>query len=131
MSEKTIKTRIIHKHGTALDWSKSSLIPKLAELIVFDMDIDYDYERFKIGDGIHNVNELPFYEDNIDLSEYQKNTDDSLTTSSKQITSAINELKTEIDTLKNNTPVYDETNGNLIIANAVYDETSGNLMIGG
>lgn len=115
MSEKTIKTRVIHKHGTASDWSKSSLIPKKAELIVFDIDNNYDYERFKIGDGIHNVNELPFYEDNIDLSEYQKNTDDSLTTSSKEISSAINELKTEIETLKTNSPAYDAVNGNLYI----------------
>lgn len=30
----------------------------------------YTYARFKIGDGITPVNDLPFAQDNIDLSEY-------------------------------------------------------------
>jgi hypothetical protein len=29
-------------------------------LIVYDIDENYNYERFKIGDGSSNVNDLPF-----------------------------------------------------------------------
>jgi hypothetical protein len=30
-------------------------------MIIYDIDSTYDYERMKIGDGIKNVNALPFY----------------------------------------------------------------------
>lgn len=62
MAEKNIKARIIHKHDTAENWAKAtSFIPKQGEIIVYDIDADYSYERFKIGDGVQNVNALPFY----------------------------------------------------------------------
>lgn len=63
MSEKIIKSRIIHKHDTETNWAKSSLIPKQGEIIIFDPEEDSSvgYERVKIGDGVHNVNSLPFY----------------------------------------------------------------------
>ena len=32
-------------------------------MIVYDVDENYDYQRIKIGDGIKNVNILPFYND--------------------------------------------------------------------
>jgi hypothetical protein len=32
-------------------------------LIVYDIDENYDYQRIKIGDGVKNVNVLPFYND--------------------------------------------------------------------
>ena len=61
MAEKNITTRIIHKHDTEENWNKATnFIPKQGELIVYDNDSIYDYERFKIGDGITNVNDLPF-----------------------------------------------------------------------
>ena len=63
---KTLNTRIIHKHDTAENWGKAeNFIPNKGELIVYDIDTDYDYERFKIGDGIHSVNELPFADDDL------------------------------------------------------------------
>ena len=65
MSEKTLKTRIIHKHDTAANWAKSSLIPKQAEIIIYDEDENHSYPRFKIGNGKDNVNDLPFVEDHI------------------------------------------------------------------
>lgn len=66
MAEKTFNTRIIHKHDTADHWeSATNFIPKKGEIIVYDIDADYDYERFKIGDGIHSVNELPFADDDL------------------------------------------------------------------
>lgn len=76
MADKTIKTRIIHKHALEAEWLKATnFIPKQAELIVYDAEVDADgnvcnlpddrtipyvYARFKIGDGISNVNDLPF-----------------------------------------------------------------------
>ena len=52
--------RIVNKHALETAWAASSFIPKQGELIVYDVDDTYTYERFKIGDGVHNVNELPF-----------------------------------------------------------------------
>lgn len=60
-NEKTLKTRIIHKHETEADWLKATgFTPLQGELIVYDIDDTHDYERFKIGDGETNVNDLPF-----------------------------------------------------------------------
>lgn len=61
MAEKRLNTRIIHKHETDANWKLSSLVPMQGELIVYDIDDNYDYERIKIGDGVQNVNDLPFY----------------------------------------------------------------------
>ena len=45
------------KHDTAANWAKAvNFIPQKGEVIVYD-DVD---PPFKIGDGIHTVNELPF-----------------------------------------------------------------------
>lgn len=64
MAEKRLNTRIIHKHATAADWVKATgFIPMAGELIVYDIDADYDYERIKIGDGENNVNSLPFVDE--------------------------------------------------------------------
>ena len=60
MSEKNIKARIVHKHDIEANWLKSSFIPKQGEMIVYDVDSTYSYERVKIGDGVTNVSSLPF-----------------------------------------------------------------------
>ena len=61
MAEKIMKTRIIHKHDTEENWNKATnFIPKQGEIIVYDVDATHVYERFKIGDGVTNVNSLPF-----------------------------------------------------------------------
>lgn len=64
MSEKTIKSRIVHKHDLESNWLlATNFTPKQGELIVYDIDSNYSYERFKIGDGSKNVNALPFVDD--------------------------------------------------------------------
>lgn len=63
MAEKRLNTRIIHKHETEANWLLSSLVPLQGELIVYDIDENYNYERIKIGDGVQNVNALPFVDD--------------------------------------------------------------------
>lgn len=72
-STKTVKGRISNKHGTEEYWilsvytdtSKTTLrenpfYPLAGELIVYDPDSVYDYPRFKFGNGISNVDQLPF-----------------------------------------------------------------------
>lgn len=63
MAEKRLNTRIIHKHETEANWLLSSLTPLQGEIIVYDIDENYNYERIKIGDGVKNVNALPFVDD--------------------------------------------------------------------
>lgn len=63
--QKTFKTKIINKHDTAVNWSKSSYIPSQGEIVVFDVDSTHDYERVKVGNGVDNVNALEFITDNL------------------------------------------------------------------
>ena len=61
MSDMRMKTRMIQKHAIESDWAKATnFTPLKGEIIVYDIDDNYAYERFKIGDGIQNVNDLPF-----------------------------------------------------------------------
>lgn len=61
MAEKNLKARIVHKHDIEANWLLATgFTPKQGELIVYDIDENYNYERIKIGDGIQNVNALPF-----------------------------------------------------------------------
>ena len=61
MAEKNLIGRIIHKHDIEENWLKATnFIPKQGEIIVYDIDSTYNYERFKIGDGTTNINTLPF-----------------------------------------------------------------------
>ena len=56
-----IKSRIQQKHDIELNWKKAiNFIPKQGEIIVYDKDENFSYERFKIGDGETKVNDLPF-----------------------------------------------------------------------
>lgn len=57
-----LNTRIINKHATAAVWeaTEDRFIPMQAEMIVYDTDSEHPYQRFKLGDGTHDVNELPF-----------------------------------------------------------------------
>lgn len=64
MAEKILSSRIVHKHDVAANWSKATgFTPRAGELVVYDIDADYAYERIKIGDGVSNVNALPFVDD--------------------------------------------------------------------
>lgn len=66
MAEKNFNTRIVHKHDIEANWNKAvNFIPIQGELIVYDIDDNYTYERLKIGDGATPVAELPFVDENI------------------------------------------------------------------
>ncbi len=76
----TVKGRQVQKHDIEANWIKAGnaekpFIPLKGEIIIYDGEIDnegnvlelpegrnnaYKHTRQKIGDGIHNVNELPF-----------------------------------------------------------------------
>ena len=76
----TVKGRQVQKHDIEVNWIKAGnatnpFIPLKGEIIIYDSEVDnegnilelpegreiaYDYARMKIGDGIHNINELPF-----------------------------------------------------------------------
>lgn len=59
--EKIIKGRFGHMHATEAVWALyPDFVPKQSEFVVYDHDENYDYERFKIGDGVSAVSELPF-----------------------------------------------------------------------
>ena len=61
MNEKMFNTRIIHKHDIEANWNKAvNFIPMQGEIIVYDIDETYNYERVKIGDGTTKINDLPF-----------------------------------------------------------------------
>lgn len=63
MSEQIrLTTRLIHKHDTEANWNNAStFIPEQGEIIIYDIDNIYYYERVKIGDGKTSVINLPFY----------------------------------------------------------------------
>ena len=64
MATKTFNSRIVHKHDTESNWTKATnFIPKQGEIIVYDIDSNYNYERIKIGDGVSYVNDLTFVND--------------------------------------------------------------------
>ena len=57
---------IILKHDTAANWAKAkNFIPKEGEMVMY---IDMT-PPFKIGDGIHNVNDLPFAKSEVNWNE--------------------------------------------------------------
>jgi hypothetical protein len=63
---KEIVSRIVHKHDTAANWENAkNFIPMKGEIIVYDIDDNYEYERLKIGDGVTTVINLPFQKTNI------------------------------------------------------------------
>lgn len=64
-TEKTLKTRVVLKHDTEANWKTAGnaanpFIPKKGEVIIYDPDGTHTYSRQKVGDGIKNINELPF-----------------------------------------------------------------------
>ena len=78
MSEKnTLRTRLVNKHDIEANWLKAeNFTPLQGELIVYDVDENYSYERIKMGDGVTNVNELPFISPQADWNQNDENAPD-------------------------------------------------------
>ena len=50
-----LKSRIKQKHDTEANWILATgFTPLEGEIIVYDVDEDHAYPRFKVGDGISN-----------------------------------------------------------------------------
>lgn len=91
MANSQIKTRIIHKHDTAANWELAvNFIPKQGEIIIYDKDSTYNYERFKIGDGATLVSALPFANDAL-KAEIQ------VLLNGKASVSSVTQLSNEVD----------------------------------
>lgn len=72
--EKNMNARIQHKHDIEANWIKAvNFIPKIGEIIIYDIDENYNYSRFKIGDGVRTINNLEFSQ--TDYSNATTNTD--------------------------------------------------------
>mgnify|MGYP003309089094 CR=1 FL=1 len=57
----TLNLRIFQTHDTEENWNKClTFIPRAGEVIVYDIDANVKYERFKIGDGVTPICDLPF-----------------------------------------------------------------------
>ena len=68
--QKKVSSRIIPKHDIESNWNKATnFIPLKGEIIVYDADENYSYPRIKHGDGVTNVNELPFRELQVDWNQ--------------------------------------------------------------
>ena len=95
-----ISSNFINKHNTPAIWdAMTNYIPDKGEIIVYDKDDNTDYERFKIGDGVKTVSQLPFYM--ADLREHTQNTDIHITTEERAtwnaVQSQVNHLKQDLE----------------------------------
>jgi len=111
MSEKRFNSRIIHKHDTETNWLKSSFIPLQGELVVYDIEDGVcSYERIKIGDGVQNVNALPFVGGALrtEILEQINNVDTKVS---------------EVSALVGDTSVSDQINEALLNSQADWDQT--------
>ena len=100
MAEKRFNSRIIHKHAVESDWVKATnFTPMQGEIIVYDKDETYSYERFKIGDGTTVVSSLPFADAHV-LSEI-----DTLETSTNQQITTVSQAVLNVSSLVGDTSV--------------------------
>ena len=89
-----IKARIKNKHDTEANWASAvNFTPLAGEVIVYDVDANHAYPRFKVGDGKTLVSALPFSTDV--LTNYVTETE--LASALSETTSAINKNIATID----------------------------------
>ena len=89
-----VKARIINKHDTEANWASAvNFTPLAGEVIVYDVDANHAYPRFKVGDGKTLVSALPFSTDV--LTNYVTETE--LASALNETTSAINKNIATID----------------------------------
>lgn len=70
MAQKNINARLQNKHDVEANWlGLENFIPLQGEFIIYDPDEQYSHVRVKVGDGVTNVNALPFITDNVEIGE--------------------------------------------------------------
>ena len=77
MGTKEIKGRFIQKHDIEANWKlATNFSPLFGEIIIYDADENYAYDRIKVGDGKTNVNDLPFM--SLNVNQLQQKEEDML-----------------------------------------------------
>lgn len=73
-------TRIQQKHDTEANWNLSCreelepekrFVPLSGEVILYDADENHEFVRMKIGDGVTNVKELPFFSSQVQITTWE------------------------------------------------------------
>lgn len=117
MAEKILSSRIVHKHDTAAHWSLATgFTPRAGELIVYDVDANYSYERIKIGDGTRNVNALPFV-------------DDALRATLVELINAVDDKVDAVSTLVGDTAVSEQIAAANVIHVGPTEPTDSNIQV--
>ena len=74
MSKQTVKTRVQNKHDIEANWDLAeNFVPLVGEVIVYDADENYNYQRMKIGDGVTSVKNLPFFSTSVQIVSWEAN----------------------------------------------------------
>lgn len=128
MSTKNIKTRLINKHDTEANFqTKTTFIPMLGELIVYEPDENNPLPRIKIGDGKTTINALAFIDDDkVDKVTGKGLSTNDYTTAEKNKLSGIatGANKTTVDSALSSTSTNPVQNK---VVNAAIDELSSQL----
>ena len=120
MSEKMFNTRIIHKHDIEANWNKAvNFIPMQGEIIVYDIDEIYNYERVKIGDGTTKINDLPFIDIQADWNQSDSTRTDFIKNKPVEMTEddAFNmlvELSVIVPVVNEDGAIYTDENGAIL-----------------
>ena len=120
MSEKMFNTRIIHKHDIEANWNKAvNFIPMQGEIIVYDIDETYNYERVKIGDGTTKINDLPFIDIQADWNQSDSTRTDFIKNKPVEMTKddAFNmlvELSVIVPVVNKDGAIYTDENGAIL-----------------
>lgn len=113
-----ITARIINKHDTEANWALAENFKPLAgEVIVYDVDSNHAYPRFKVGDGKTLVSALPFSTDV--LTSYVTET---------ELASALNETTIAIN--KNIATIDDEVATHIAAINNPHQVTKSQIGLG-
>ena len=79
--EKIVNARIPQKIDIEENWDKAvNFIPMKGELIIYDVDASHSGPRFKIGNGVTTVVNLPFTYDAITIDEIDVICNQTMTT---------------------------------------------------
>ena len=63
--------RVILKHDIEANWDKAvNFIPQLGELIIYDPDENYNFVRFKFGNGVDIPKNLPFTSQQVQINSW-------------------------------------------------------------
>ena len=123
--EKNMNARIQHKHDIEANWNKAlNFIPKAGEIIIYDIDENYNYSRFKIGDGVRTINNIEFSK--TDLTGYATESYVNQVISNKVDKNDLPKIATDDDVLdllietniiepvySNNNEIFTDSEGNI------------------